>query len=326
MSHVFEDSSDRFVLFPIKYPTLYAFYEKHVACFWTVKEVDLSQDDKGWERLDDNERAFILQTLAFFAASDGIVIENLMLNFMSEVTIPECRAFYGFQFAMENVHSEQYSLLIEKFAENESAKQKLFKSIENHSTTKAKADWTLKMMKRSDYLTKNIDFCIRLIAFAACEGIFFSASFASIFWLKNKDTPMPGLNMSNELISRDEGLHRDFACELYKEFPPLPTDTVYSIIDSAVDLEKAFVDEILPERLKGMNSTNMKEYVEYVADHLIRQLGCENLYNTRLPASFKFMEMISLTAKTNFFERRVSEYSKCDVGCENTSFDSNSSF
>jgi len=312
MTHVLKKTTDRFVLYPIKHLKLFEYYKKHVACFWTTEEVDLSCDE--WDKLEHQEQQFIIAVLAFFAASDGLVIENLITNFMSEVMLPEARSFYTFQAAMESIHSEQYALLLQKFVPNEEDRLKQFKAVDNHRTTKAKADWVLKRMMKNEKIDPVTDFSLRLIAQAVTEGIFFSASFASIFWLKNRDIRLPGLCMSNEFISRDEGLHRDFACELYKEFPRLPKNVVYDIVDSGVKLEKDFVAEICPERLKNMNSELLSQYVEYVADHLLVTLGYTKFYNTKIPDAFAFMEMISLEGKTNFFERRVSEYSKADVG------------
>jgi len=326
MSHILTATPDRFVMFPIKYKNLYDRYVQHVACFWTVNEVDLEGDMEGWTKLSEEERSFILQILGFFAASDGIVIENLMENFMNEVQIPEARAFYSFQNAIENIHSQQYSLLIEKFSPNEKKRNELYHAINRHKTTKAKGDWALSHMKRNNNIDHITDFSKRLVAFAAVEGIMFSSSFCALFWLKKKDTQCPGLAMSNELIARDEGLHRDFACDLYKEFPSLNFNVVKEIIDSAVILEKQFVDEILPENLKGMNAKMMKEYVEYVADHLVNTLGYKKkIYDTPLPEGFDFMNMISLEGKTNFFERRVAEYSKANVG-EDSTFNLTSDF
>lgn len=324
MSHVLKESTDRFVLYPIKYQNLFEFYKKHVASFWTTEEVDLTSDE--WNKLEQQEQEFITSVLAFFAASDGLVIENLITNFMSEVMLPEARSFYTFQAAMESIHSEQYALLLQKFVPSEEQRSKLFKAVENHATTKAKADWVIQHMKKNKNIDPVTDFSLRLIAQAVTEGVFFSASFASIFWLKTKEVRLPGLCMSNEFISRDEGLHRDFACELYKEFPRLPAKVVYDIVDSGVQLEKEFVQQICPERLTNMNAELLCQYVEYVADHLLRALGYKNLYNVPIPEAFNFMEMISLEGKTNFFERRVSEYSKAGVLDEETTFTLDSDF
>lgn len=324
MSHVLKESTDRFVLYPIKHQNLFEFYKKHVASFWTTEEVDLSSDE--WDKLEKQEQEFITSVLAFFAASDGLVIENLITNFMSEVMLPEARSFYTFQAAMESIHSEQYALLLQKFVPSEEQRSKLFKAVENHATTKAKAEWVIQHMKKNKNIDPVTDFSLRLIAQAVTEGVFFSASFASIFWLKTKEVRLPGLCMSNEFISRDEGLHRDFACELYKEFPRLPPKVVHDIVDSGVQLEKEFVKQICPERLTNMNANLLSQYVEYVADHLLRALGYKNLYNVPIPEAFNFMEMISLEGKTNFFERRVSEYSKAGVLDEETKFTLDSDF
>jgi ribonucleotide reductase beta subunit family protein with ferritin-like domain len=315
---ILKPSTTRYVMFPIQYQDLYEWYKKHVACFWTPEEVSLANDMQGWMRLKEEERTFILQILGFFAASDGLVIQNLMENFISEVQVPEAIAFYSFQNAMENIHSQQYSLLIEHFQPDFDKRMALFKTIDNHASTKAKAEWVMQRMKRTDGSVT--DFSKRLIAFAAVEGIMFSSSFCALFWLKTLEMQCPGLSMSNEFIARDEGMHRDFACCLYKYFPKLPETDVYEIIDSAVVLEKAFVDEILPQKLTRMDSRKMKEYVMYVADHLLVSLGYRKKYNIALP--FDFMNTISLNGKTNFFERRVSEYAKA----EHSSFNLDSDF
>ena len=311
-----QENPNRFVLFPIKYPTLYEFYKKHEACFWTAEEIDLSDDIDHWDKLHDREREFILKILGFFAASDGIVIENLVKNFCSEVQLPEARAFYGFQTAMENIHSETYSILIQKFARTIDKQDKLFHSVQNHDATKAKADWALKYITPTECPTmdeKLTDFSKRLIAFACVEGIAFSSSFCALFWLKSRGL-CPGLTFSNELISRDEGLHRDFAVEIYKMCPKLPVNDVLDIVKSCVEVELNFVRDVLPEKLKGMNKTDMQEYVKYVADHLLNSLGYKEYYNAKQP--FNFMEIGSLNGKTNFFERRVGEYSKANVGTD----------
>lgn len=319
--NLLQENTKRFVLFPIQYNDIYQMYKKAEACFWTAEEIDLHDDEITWNTLSISEQEFILQILGFFAASDGVVIENLVNNFCSEVQIPEARAFYGFQNAMENIHSETYSLLIDKFGgEN---KSKLFHAIENHPSTKRKAEWALHYIQKDNTLDKLTCFSKRLIAFACVEGIMFSSSFCSIFWLKNQGK-CPGLCFSNELISRDEGLHRDFAVLLYSYFPKLPKDVVFTIVDDAVRVECLFVDETLPKNLKGMNAALMKQYVKFVADHLIVSLGYKKMYNVSNP--FSFMDMISLEGKTNFFEKRVGEYSKSNVGVKQEKFNLTSSF
>lgn len=308
------ENSKRFVLFPIQYPTLFEMYKKAVASFWTPEEIDTASDLDDWKTLTQEEQKFILQILGFFAASDGVVIENLVERFCSEVKVAEARAFYGFQTAMENIHSETYSLLIDKFGGE--YKHDLFTAVEKHPATKLKAEWALSHMEKQDD-DKVKDFTMRLISFACVEGIMFSSSFCAIFWLKNRGL-CPGLCFSNELISRDEGLHRDFAIELYKLFPRLDRDTVVKIIDSSVQVETLFVKETLPKNLKGMNAEMMIQYVKYVADHLLTSMGYKKEYNVSNP--FPWMEMISLEGKTNFFEKRVGEYSKSNVGEETKEF------
>lgn len=314
------ENNKRFVLFPIKYPSLFKMYKKAVASFWTPEEIDTSSDMDDWNNMEEHERDFILKILGFFAASDGVVIENLVENFCSEVKVPEARAFYGFQTAMENIHSETYSLLIDKFGGNK--KDQLFNAIDCHPATKAKADWALSHIKKQDN-DPLVDFSKRLIAFACVEGIMFSSSFCAIFWLKNRGL-CPGLCFSNELISRDEGLHRDFAIELYKFFPRLERETVLKIVKSSVEVELMFVQDTLPNNLKGMNANLMKQYVQFVADHLLSSLNYKKEYNVSNP--FAFMNMISLEGKTNFFEKRVGEYSKSGVGTEQKEFSMNVDF
>lgn len=300
MSVLTTENPNRFVLFPIKYPKLYKFYKDHIASFWTVDELDLSQDTVDWKKMSDYEQDFILCILGFFAASDGIVIENLVTNFCSEVQLPEARAMYSFQAAMEQIHSETYSLLIDTLA-SDKQKEDLFHHIDKHPGTKAKAKWAL------DYMSKEIPFAKRLIAFACVEGIMFSSSFCALFWLKNRGL-CPGLTFSNELISRDEALHRDFAIEMYKMCDQMTREEVTEIVKSAVDTELIFVKHSLPSNLKGMNYEMMSDYVKFVADHLLVSLGYKKHFKTKNP--FAFMDMISLEGKTNFFERRVSEYSR----------------
>ncbi|NBV14397.1 MAG: ribonucleoside-diphosphate reductase [Sphingobacteriia bacterium] len=299
-----QENQDRFVLLPIKYPKLWEMYKKHVASFWTAEEIDLSGDIKHWENLNDGERHFLSHILAFFAASDGIVNENLAVNFMREVQIPEARCFYGFQIMMENIHSETYGQLIDVYIKNPVEKNRLFHAMETVPAVKRKAEWALRWISQGT-------FAQRLVAFAAVEGIFFSGSFCSIFWIKKRGL-LPGLTFSNELISRDEALHCEFACLLYGMLQnPLPQTEVISIIQEAVEIEKEFISEALPVDLIGMNAKLMKQYIEFVADRWLSELGVEKIYNTLNP--FDFMEMISLQGKTNFFEKRVSEYQKAGV-------------
>ncbi|WP_419802650.1 ribonucleoside-diphosphate reductase small subunit [Mucilaginibacter sp.] len=298
------ENKDRFVILPINYPAIWEMYKKHEASFWTAEEIDLSDDQKHWDSLSDGERHFISHVLAFFAASDGIVNENLAVNFMSEVQVPEARCFYGFQIMMENIHSETYALLIDSYIKNPNEKDRLFHAIDTVPCVKKKAEWALKWIN-------NGNFAQRLVAFAAVEGIFFSGSFCSIFWLKKRGL-MPGLTFSNELISRDEGLHCEFACLLYSMLSTkLSKEEVTEIIADAVVIEKEFVTDALPVRLIGMNADLMAQYIEFVADRWLVELGYDKLYNATNP--FDFMEMISLQGKTNFFEKRVGDYQKSGV-------------
>jgi ribonucleoside-diphosphate reductase beta chain len=300
------ENKDRFVLFPIKHNDIWAMYKKAEASFWTAEEIDLSPDLVDWEtKLNNDEKHFIKHVLAFFAASDGIVNENLAVNFLNEAQYPEARCFYGFQVMMENIHSETYSLLIDTYIKDPAEKDKLFHAIDTLECVNKKADWALRWIDKGS-------FAERLIAFAAVEGIFFSGSFCSIFWLKKRGL-MPGLSFSNELISRDEGLHCDFACLLYTQHiqNQLPKETIQQIITDAVEIEKEFVSDALPVRLIGMNADLMCQYIEFVADRLLQELGNEKVYNVSNP--FDFMELISLQGKTNFFEKRVGEYQKSGV-------------
>lgn len=296
----------RFVIFPIEYPDIWEKYKKAEASFWTTEEVDLSQDLGHWNNLTDNERHFISHVLAFFAASDGIVNENLVERFSQEVQVTEARCFYGFQIAIENIHSEMYSMLIETYISNPKEKEFLFNAIETLPCVKKKADWALKWIS-----SKTCTFGERIVAFAAVEGIFFSGSFASIFWLKKRGL-MPGLTFSNELISRDEGLHCDFACLLFSYLVQKPSkERVTGIIKDAVIIEQEFLSEALPVSLIGMNCKLMCQYIEFVADRLLLELGCEKIYNVTNP--FDFMNTISTEGKTNFFEKKVGEYQKVGV-------------
>ena len=295
---------NRFVIFPIEHAAVWNMYKKAVASFWTVEEVDLGKDVADWAKLRPDERHFITHVLAFFAASDGIVNENLVERFCADVQLAEARCFYGFQIAIENIHSEMYSLLIDTFVKDEVEKDKLLRAIETVPSVKRKAEWALRWIDRGS-------FAERLIAFACVEGIFFSGSFCSIFWLKKRGL-MPGLTFSNELISRDEGLHRDFACLLYSMLQDkLEHDVLLSIVLDAVEVEKEFVSEALPVSLLGINCSSMCTYIEFVADHLLASLGLPRRFGVANP--FDWMELISLEGKTNFFEKRVGEYARAGV-------------
>jgi ribonucleoside-diphosphate reductase beta chain len=305
MELLLKENKERFVLFPIKHPKIWDMYKKTEQSFWTAEEIDLHDDLKDWAKLNDGERHFIKHVLAFFAASDGIVNENLAINFMNEVQLPEARCFYGFQIMMENIHSEMYSLLIDTYIKDGAEKNMLFNAMETVPCVKKKAEWALKWIQ-------NGSFAERLVAFAAVEGIFFSGSFCSIFWLKKRGL-MKGLSKSNEFISRDEGMHCDFACLLYSMLDEkLSKEKIYEIITDAVKNEHEFVTDALPVSLIGMNAKLMCQYIEFVADRLLEALGYPKLYNSTNP--FDFMEQISLQGKTNFFEQRVSEYKKASVG------------
>lgn len=294
--------SDRFSLFPIRHTDLWRFYKQAEASFWTAEEVDLSQDRKHWDSLTDDERHFISHVLAFFANSDGVVMENLAARFLFEVQSPEARAFYAFQIAIETIHSEMYGLLIDSYISDVDEKRRLFHAIDTVPCVRQKAEWAMR------WIDSSRTFAERLVAFAAVEGIFFSGSFCAIFWLRKRGL-MPGLTFSNELISRDEGLHCDFACHLYSKLVrPVDPATIREIIKDAVNIEKNFVCESLPVRLIGMNSDLMSQYIEFVADRLVLQLGCDRIYNSENP--FDWMETISLQGKTNFFEKRVADYQR----------------
>lgn len=301
-----KENKNRFVLFPIKHDDIWQYYKKAEASIWTAEEIDLHQDLTDWnDKLTEDERYFVKHVLAFFAASDGIVNENLAENFVNEVQYTEAKFFYGFQIMMENIHSETYSLLIDTYIKNPQEANELFNAIETFDAIKKKADWALKWIDSPS-------FAERLIAFAAVEGIFFSGSFCSIFWLKKRGL-MPGLTFSNELISRDEGLHCDFAVHLHNEhlINKVPQERIKEIIMDALEIEREFITESLPVRLIGMNSDLMSQYLEFVTDRLLVELGCPKQYNSTNP--FDFMEMISLQGKTNFFEKRVGDYQKAGV-------------
>lgn len=312
---ILQENKNRFVLFPIEHDDIWSFYKKAEASFWTAEEIDLAADLIDWDqKLNDDERHFIKHVLAFFAASDGIVNENLAENFLSEVQYTEAKFFYGFQVAIENIHSETYSLLIDTYIKDSAEKNYLFNAIDTLDCVKRKAEWALRWIDKGS-------FAERLVAFAAVEGIFFSGSFCSIYWLKKRGL-MPGLSFSNELISRDEGLHCDFACLLYNNHVvnKMTKEQVREIIVEAVEIEKEFILEALPVKLIGMNSDLMSQYIEFVADRLLNELGNEKVYNVSNP--FDFMDMISIQGKTNFFEKRVGEYQKAGVlaGKENQTF------
>lgn len=316
-----KENPNRFVLFPIKHHKIWDMYKKAQASLWVAEEIQLSQDLIDWKKLNDNEKHFIKHVLAFFAASDGIVIENLLGRFSNEIQIPEARAFYAFQGYIETIHSETYSLLIDTYIDDETEKDKLFHAIDNMPCVKKKADWAIKYIEDQDS-----SFAVRLVAFAAVEGIFFSGSFCSIYWMKNRGL-MPGLTFSNELISRDEGMHTDFAVLLYTMIEnKLSKEEIHTIIKDAVEIEKEFVTDALPCSLLGMNSELMNTYIEFVADRLITQFGYEKIYNASNP--FDWMELISIRTKTNFFERKVAEYRKADVntGGVNDDFEVNDDF
>jgi ribonucleoside-diphosphate reductase beta chain len=319
MEKILTENKNRFVLFPIEHHDIWDYYKKAEAVFWTAEEIDLSSDLIDWERLNDGEKHFVKNVLAFFAASDGIVNENLAENFVSEVQYTEAKFFYGFQIMMENIHSETYSLLIDTYIKDKEEQNYLFNAIDTIPAVQKKAQWALKWIGSESFIE-------RLIAFAAVEGIFFSGSFCSIFWLKKRGL-MPGLSFSNELISRDEGLHCDFAVHLYNNHieNKLTKDRIMEIIGSALEIEKEFITESLPVDLIGMNKDLMKQYLEYVADRLLVDLGVGKVYNSENP--FDFMQNIAMENKTNFFEKRVSDYSKAAVGVnEGKSFSTDEDF
>jgi ribonucleoside-diphosphate reductase beta chain len=315
MEKILQENKNRFVLFPIEHHDIWDYYKKAQQVFWTAEEIDLAQDLTDWAKLNEGEQHFVKHVLAFFAASDGIVNENLAENFVAEVQYTEAKFFYGFQIMMENIHSETYSLLIDTYIKDKEEQNHLFNAIDTVPAVQKKAEWALKWIGSESFVE-------RLIAFAAVEGIFFSGSFCSIFWLKKRGL-MPGLSFSNELISRDEGLHTDFAVHLYKNHieNKLSRERILEIIDSALVIEKEFITEALPVSLIGMNSDLMKQYLEYVSDRLLMDLGVGKVYNTENP--FDFMANIALQNKTNFFEKRVADYVKSGVGevQEQISFD-----
>ncbi len=319
LSPLLNESKDRYVMFPIKDNDIWKMYKKQVECFWRPEEIDLSHDMADWSSLAEEEKHFVTMILAFFAASDGIVLENLAARFMGEVQLAEARAFYGFQIAMENIHSETYSLLIDSYVKDENEKTRLFQAIENFPCIQKKADWAIRWIN-----DKTSDFATRLVAFACVEGIFFSGAFCSIFWLKKRGL-MPGLTFSNEFISRDEALHTEFAVLLYSKLnAPLNQSRIHKIVGEAVEIETEFICDALPCRLIGMNAEMMRKYIQFVADRLCVQLGCEKIYGTKNP--FEFMEMISLESKTNFFESRVSDYALAEKKRDDDVFDMDANF
>uniref|UniRef100_A0A6C0BWI3 Uncharacterized protein n=1 Tax=viral metagenome TaxID=1070528 RepID=A0A6C0BWI3_9ZZZZ len=310
---------NRFVMFPIQHQDIWEMYKKQVDCFWRAEEIDLSKDLTHWETLSEDEKQFISMILAFFAASDGIVLENLAVRFMSDVQLSEARAFYGFQIAMENIHSQTYSLLIETYIKNEEEKMRLFRAIDNFPCIKKKSDWAQKWIKdnRSNFAT-------RLVAFACVEGIFFSGAFCSIYWLKKRGL-LPGLTFSNELISRDEALHCEFAILLYSKLvKKMSKAKIHELVKDAVEIETEFICDALPCRLIGMNSKMMTQYIQFVADRLCLQLGYDKIYDVANP--FDFMELISLEAKSNFFEKRVDSYALADKTISEETFNFNEDF
>lgn len=307
------ENSNRFVLFPIVYNDIYQLYKKAESSFWTANEIDLSKDINDWQKLNNEEQHFIKNIIGFFAGSDGIIMENLSCRFMNEIKIPEARAFYSYQIFNESIHSETYSLLIDTYIKDLDEKNKIFNSIENIPSVAKKASWAYKWIEN-----KKVSFATRLVAFAIVEGIFFSGSFCAIYWLKKRGL-MPGLTFSNELISRDEGMHCEFACLLYSKIKNrVDEETIHTIFKEAIEIEKEFITESIPCNLIGMNSILMKQYIEFVSDRLLLQLGYEKIWNAENP--FDFMEMISMIPKSNFFEIRSGQYQKANISIDNTEF------
>ena len=312
-------NKNRFVLFPIKYNDIYEEYKKAESTFWTINEIDLSKDINDWDKLNNNEKYFIKNIIGFFAGSDGIIIENLAVRFLNEIEIPEARSFYSYQIFNENIHSETYSLLIDTYIKDNEEKNKIFNSIENIPCIAKKASWAYKWIQNNE-----VNFATRLIAFAIVEGIFFSGSFCAIYWLKKRGL-MPGLTFSNELISKDEGMHCHFACLLYSYIKnKLKKEIVHEIFKEAVEIEKEFITESIPCNMIGMNSIMMKQYIEFVSDRLLVQLGYSKIWNTENP--FDFMELISLRPKSNFFELRVGEYAKSTISENSDTFTLDNNF
>lgn len=309
-----QKNSNRFVLFPIEHNDIYQLYKKAESSFWTVNEIDLSKDLNDWEKLSNDEKNFIKNIIGFFAGSDGIIMENLAVRFMNDIQIPEARAFYSYQIFNESIHSETYSLLIDTYIKDTDEKNRIFKSIENIPSVLKKATWAYKWIE-----DKEVSFATRLVAFSIVEGIFFSGSFCAIYWLKKRGL-MPGLTFSNELISKDEGMHTEFACLLYSKIKnKLSEIIIYEIFKEAVEIEKEFIIDSIPCAMIGMNADLMKKYIEFVSDRLLLQLGYNKLYNTENP--FDFMELISLRPKSNFFELKVGEYAKSNISVDNTNFE-----
>ena len=306
-----QENSSRFVLFPIKYDNIYQLYKKAEGSFWTVSEIDLAKDLNDWEKLNKNEQYFIKNIIGFFAGSDGIIMENLATRFLKEIQIPEARAFYSYQIFNESIHSETYSLLIDTYIKDSEEKEQIFNSIQNIPCVAKKAAWAYKWIEN-----KEVSFATRLLGFAIVEGIFFSGSFCAIYWIKKRGL-MPGLTFSNELISKDEGMHCEFACLLYSMIQnKLNKKLVKQIFMEAVEIEKEFITHSIPCEMIGMNAGLMKQYIEFVSDRLLLQLGYEKIWNSENP--FDFMELISLRPKANFFELRVGEYAKSKISAENT--------
>jgi ribonucleotide reductase beta subunit family protein with ferritin-like domain len=317
---ILQENKNRYVLFPIKYNSMYELYKKAESTFWTASEIDLVKDNNDWEHaLNDNERNFIKNIIGFFAGSDGIIMENLAQRFLREIQIPEARAFYSYQIFNESIHSETYSLLIDTYIKDTEEKNKIFNSIENIPCVAKKAQWAYKWIENKD-----VSFATRLLSFAIVEGVFFSGSFCAIYWLKKRGL-MPGLTFSNELISRDEGLHCEFACLLYSYIKnKVPESIVYEIFQEAVSIEKEFITESIPCAMIGMNSTMMCQYIEFIANRLLLQLGYDKLWEAENP--FDFMELISLRPKTNFFELRVGEYTKSTINENSNNFSFSNDF
>ena len=318
METILTENPNRFTIFPLKYPDLWELYKKAESSFWTSGEIDFSADSNDWENLNEDEKHFLLNILAFFAGSDGIVLENLLTNFFTEVQIPEARSFYALQAAIENIHGEVYGLLIDTFSENDEIKNKLFNAIETIPCVKKKADWAIKWMNPS------LSFAHRLVAFAIVEGVFFSGSFCAIFWFKSRNKMVKTLGTSNELIARDESMHTEFAVALYHHLDnKLDNESIYSIIREAVEIEEEFIIDSIKCSMIGMNEILMRQYIRFVADRLLIQLGCPKIYNDENP--FAFMETIGLDGKTNFFEKRVTEYQLAE-NVENSNIDFSSDF
>jgi len=314
-----DKNSNRFVLFPIKYNNIYQLYKKAESSFWTANEIDLSKDGKDWEKLTETEQNFIKNIIGFFAGSDGIVMENLAVRFMKEIQIPEVRAFYSYQIFNESIHSETYSLLIDTYIKDNEEKNKIFNSIENIPSVAKKALWAQKWIDNND-----VSFATRLLGFAIVEGVFFSGSFCAIYWIKKRGL-LPGLTFSNELISKDEGMHTEFACLLYSMIKnKIDEEVVHQIFKEAVSIEKEFITESIACEMIGMNATLMKQYIEFVSDRLLMQLGYNKIWNSENP--FDFMELISLRPKSNFFEVRVGEYAKSTISENSTNFELSSDF